>query len=290
MGDYKVDKATLKIGCGIDGTKGEEVSVFIPNIESLFDFSYEIEVETPVDKLLGKSKSTVSRALETINKLSGVKEAVKNDTDTTKVAKSAWHALPTFKGVKPLSFKNQIDFEFYFGMDGDFNKSEITGWKKIMKELAPTVSGGTIAPPVPQSSEVLATTILKLEDTSLTKETEGDTEDDEATNQDTTNLINGSLAKEAKALVNAFNEAVKATYTGNYNQIFCQITYKGLKTPVFFPKGVKVEFNTSERIKTGSGALYPIGATLSFTGCQTSELTTKGLIQSILSDNSYTFA
>ena len=96
------------------------------------------------------------------------------------------------------------------------------------------------------------------------------------------NLLS-SLATELAEIIQSFNAAIEDTFSDKnpgYGKIFCQISCGNLKSPVFFPKGVSIEFDKSSVVLFDK-KMYQIGATVSLKNCQTPLLPYKGLVSSI---------
>lgn len=303
-------KCTINLGVGLEGdANGTPYIFYCEDLASLFNFEYEFELDHPVEAILGKGKSSVSLALESVNKISSAVKAFKNSSDNQEgdqVIKSAWSKLPTFKGVKPITFKSQIDLKFYWGIDGTYNPQTEIMDKVIalMKYFAPSRTGGIITPPLPTSSALLAATIKNMVTGNLVaEETEGENEGSEVndSNSEVTTESSGgvqkevkidtglltSLAKELNEIINSFNSAIETTFTGKYGTIMCTVSCGNLKSPVFFPKGVSIEFDTSSVVKHNN-KYYPIGATVSLKNCQTPLLPYKGLVsKTALTDDEF---
>lgn len=309
-------KCKINLGVGLEGdADGTPYNFYCEDLASLFTFEYEFELDHPVEAILGKGKSSVSLALEAVNKISAAAKYLQNSGTTQdtngqeegdQIVKSAWSKLPTFKGVKPITFKSQIDLKFYWGIDGTYNPQTEIMDKVIalMKYFAPSRTGGIITPPLPTSSTLLAATIKNMVTGNLVaEETEGESEGSEVndSNSEVTTESSGgvqkavkidtglltSLAKELNEIINSFNSAVETTFTGKYGTIMCTVSCGNLKSPVFFPKGVSIEFDTSSIVKH-EGKYYPIGATVSLKNCQTPLLPYKGLVSKIaLTDDEF---
>lgn len=305
-------KCTLNLGVGLEGGDATTSYIFYcEDLASLFNFEYEFEFDHPVEAILGKGKSSVSLALEAVNKISAAAKYIKNSSDNQdgdQIIKSAWSKLPTFKGVKPITFKSQIDLKFYWGIDGTYNPvTEVMNRViALMKYFAPSRSDGIITPPLPTSSALLASTIRNMVTGNLVaEETEGESESSEVndSNSEVTTESSGnaqkavkvdpgllnSLATELNEIINSFNTAVAATFDGAYGTIMCTVSCGNLTSPVFFPKGVSIEFDTSSVVEY-DGKYYPIGATVSLKNCQTPLLPYKELVSKICFDKYADFA
>lgn len=299
-------KCTINLGVGIDGKlDGTSYDFYCEDLASLFNFEYEFELDNPIEAILGKGKSTVSLALESVNKISAAASFIQGkhtDQEGDQLIKSAWSKLPAFKGIKPITFKSQIDLKFYWGIDNTFNpKTEVLDKViYLMDYFAPTRSGAQITPPLPVNSTLLASTLKNMAIGNLTPDESADKEDKDSEINDNKSEIksseesnNGpeaakvdgnlltSLATELNEIIQSFNKAIESTFKDpSYGKIFCQISCGKLKSPVFFPKGVSIEFDTSSVVLFNK-KMYPIGATVSLKNCQTPLLPYKELVSSI---------
>ncbi len=306
-----LNKAYLRVGCNLKGGGGEVFEVYIPNLNSIFDFSYDIENEKPIETILGKQKNTASLLLESLNQANAIFDALDEnsiDENSNEVLKSTWSNLPGFKGVKTLNFTNQIDIEYYFGQFGEFDSEKEVFDKgiELIKLFAPSLgTDGVIEQSLlPLSGELMTKAALGLykastpeaEDTS-TASTSSDKEEEsiEASSGGFDAVKEGNLLNKAFTMVaetvNTFNKVVDGTANvpSPYNdksQLFCQIMYGALKTPVFVPKSFSIAFNATEMVRKkldGKEIDYPLKATVSLKSCQSLELTHKGLIEGIRS-------
>lgn len=308
-------KCTISLGVGIDGSlDGTSYKFYCEDLASLFNFEYEFELDNPIEAILGKGKSTVSLALESVNKISAAASFIQGkhkDQEGDQLIKSAWSKLPAFKGIKPITFKSQIDLKFYWGIDNTFNpKTEVLDKViYLMDYFAPARSGAQITPPLPVNSTLLASTLKNMAISNLTPDESSNNKDkdskindskseidsnkseikssEESNNGPEATKVDGnllsSLATELAEIIQSFNKAIKDTFSDKnpgYGKIFCQISCGKLKSPVFFPKGVSIEFDTSS-VVLFDGKMYPIGATVSLKNCQTPLLPYKGLVSNI---------
>ena len=179
----------------------------------------------------------------------------------------------------------------------------------LMDYFAPARLGAQITPPLPVNSTLLASTLKNMAIGNLTPDESSNEEDNKSEINSNNSEINNnkseirsseesnngpeaakvdgnllsSLATELKEIIQSFNKAIESTFGDpklGYGKIFCQISCGKLKSPVFFPKGVSIEFDTSSVVLFDK-KMYPIGATVSLKNCQTPLLPYKGLVSSI---------
>lgn len=276
--------STLTVGCALDGTGGSTFNVYIPDVESLFDFGYEIEVNHPIETILGKQKNTASLVLDLVNQGNSIAETLTNpDKKTEDIVRSSWSQLPAFKGIKPLTFSNQIDIEYYFGQAGFFDsKTEV--YEKgieLIKMFMPTDNSGSITQdllPLPGSLLISSARSMYQASQDQSLDTASTGSDEEVVEEE--EVVDSSLISKAyeglASVVKTFNESVRSSYK-NIHGIFCKVKYGALSSPVFFPKSFGLKFNCEEM----DSEQYPLKVVVSLKSCQTPELTTKTLLNSI---------
>jgi|LSPY01.1.fsa_nt_gi hypothetical protein len=300
----------LKSGVGLNGGNNplNTFNLFPADFDSIFNFSFELETDTPFDKTVGLAGSTGSLALKVINQTTAAVDSFKASlapaekavTEQSKVITSRWQNLPAFKDISPLKFSSELRFEFWYGMKGLFNAAtevvfpirNLVKWfanshdkdgilNNNQVPLAGAIFGGL-------AGQVVAGVTSGQFSTEDTKE-----EKEAKEKQETVDLgIIDKAFNRAAALVGAYNKAVQTEYNKGSWRAICSVSNSSntIHSPAFVVKGVSWSYDMSNLCsgsyvdstgKTQEYSGYPLRGFVSLNGCQTVKVCSSNLIHQI---------